>query len=423
MPFIQSPEKNAKLFLYVVLILIYKRFHNSVIATYIIMFFQDTRTANRCALCIYHTTSTSIITRFTFLFVLGIFAFLEYDGNRVYAADVSFASLSETELDERTMGANENYFSTSRHNSRRRNEQVTVESKLSFKQEKQDQLRRKETTERAILVLGNATCPVVETVADFNIESYAARPWYSHQQAVNLYLPKRLNYCVRAEYNVRDRPSIPWRYTVDVYNKAQDKNGNIQDGNLCAYQTDLDNGQPGKLAVAPCYLPKAFAGPYWVLLYNEEEGYALISGGQPSIPSYDQDGMFLGCRTGRGINNSGLWIFSRSPLRDEDLIASVRAKAVEMGIDVTILNDVDQEGCYDDDLLSPTAVPTFSSKPTIHDQNDEEKCSDATEPFQLWLQPRVTQDCNWVKQKPWWRCMFYSKYCSETCGVCTPDRV
>ena len=35
----------------------------------------------------------------------------------------------------------------------------------------------------------------------------------------------------------------------------------------------------GKLEVAPCFLPTALAGPYWVLDYSEEEGYALISGG------------------------------------------------------------------------------------------------------------------------------------------------
>jgi hypothetical protein len=34
----------------------------------------------------------------------------------------------------------------------------------------------------------------------------------------------------------------------------------------------------GKLEVAPCFLPTVAAGPYWVLEYSEEEGYALISG-------------------------------------------------------------------------------------------------------------------------------------------------
>ena len=57
--------------------------------------------------------------------------------------------------------------------------------------------------------------------------------------------------------------------------------------------------------MAPCFLPKFAAGPYWVLEYNEEEGYALISGGQPTTETP------AGCKNGEGKNNSGLWIFSR----------------------------------------------------------------------------------------------------------------
>jgi lipocalin len=283
----------------------------------------------------------------------------------------------------------------------------------------------------------SVTCPVVNTVPDFEIEQYAARPWYSHQQAANVYLPIELNYCVRAEYNVRDRPTFPWGYTVDVRNQAQDENGNPQGGNLCAYQTDLESGQPGKLAVAPCFLPKTFAGPYWVLLYNEDEGYALISGGQPNVPSYDKDGNFIGCRTGRGINDSGLWIFSRSPVRDQELIDSVRARALEMGMDVTVLNDVNQVGCYDDDadddggneVLVPTPVPStvVSTQPTEKDQeeqedDDEQLCMDSAEPFRLWFDIFGTeQDCDWVKQRSWWRCIFYNDFCPKTCGDCSGD--
>jgi Bacterial lipocalin len=299
----------------------------------------------------------------------------------------------------------------------------------------------------------SVTCPVVDTVADFDIEQYAARPWYSHQQAVNFYLPQRLNYCVRADYNVRDRPTFPWGYTVDVRNQAQDKDGKLQGGNLCAYQTDLESGQqPGKLAVAPCFLPKMFAGPYWVLLYNEEKGYALISGGQPSTPSYDdKDGNFIGCRTGKGINDAGLWIFSRSPVRDQEMIDFVRGMAVEMGIDVTVLNDVNHEGCTYNDIdddddddgagagagndenLAPTPVPSSytSIVPTTEQDQEEEdngdnegdqQCMDSTEPFKLWFDIfGAEKDCDWVKEKSWWRCIFYSNLCPKTCGNCNGD--
>jgi len=288
----------------------------------------------------------------------------------------------------------------------------------------------------------SAVCHIVNTVPDFDIELYASRPWYSHQQAVNFYLPIELSNCVRADYNVRDRPTFPWGYTVDVKNQAQDENGKFQGGNLCAYQTDLTSGsssdgqppQPGKLAVAPCFLPKIFAGPYWVLLYNEDEGYALISGGQPTIPSYVEDDIgdgqndkkFIGCRTGRGINDSGLWIFSRSPVRDQEMIDSVRAKAMEMGIDVTVLIDVNHQGCiYDGDDngdagdsgtnedLVPTPVPS---------SGDGHQCMDSAQPFKLWFDVfGREQDCDWVQQRRWWRCIFYRNFCPNTCGDCSSD--
>eukprot|EP00547_Thalassionema_nitzschioides_P000140 CAMPEP_0194212590 /NCGR_PEP_ID=MMETSP0156-20130528/12646_1 /TAXON_ID=33649 /ORGANISM="Thalassionema nitzschioides, Strain L26-B" /LENGTH=262 /DNA_ID=CAMNT_0038940457 /DNA_START=54 /DNA_END=840 /DNA_ORIENTATION=+ len=180
-------------------------------------------------------------------------------------------------------------------------------------------------------------CPIVDGVADFDIDEYAAKPWYSHQQAENSYSPLEDNFCVRAQYTVRESSTF-FGYTVNVANEAQNSIGAEREGNLCAYQTDAAKS---KLAVAPCFLPKFFAGPYWVVVYNEEEGYALISGGQPTIPSYDGDD-FIGCKTGTGINNSGLWIFSRSQTRNETLISTVRDIAVEKGFDVTVLNDVDQ---------------------------------------------------------------------------------
>lgn len=56
-----------------------------------------------------------------------------------------------------------------------------------------------------------------------------------------------------------------------------------------------------KLKVAPCFLPKVFSGDYWVVAYSESEGYALVSGGQPT--KQGQNGL---CTTGTGRNGSGL---------------------------------------------------------------------------------------------------------------------
>jgi lipocalin len=224
--------------------------------------------------------------------------------------------------------------------------------------------------------------------------------------------------------------------TVDVFNQARDSDTsnnefNLQQGNLCAYQTDLvpdesSTVNDAKLAVAPCFLPKAFSGPYWIVAYDEVRGYALISGGQPDLQSYDSQQQFMGCTTGKGVNNSGLWIFSRSSDRDEELISDVRDIAFSMGFDVSVLNDVDQsaglcgydDGAGDSASLVPTgdpsAVPTFS--PTSGGTGV--LCEDSMESFSNWLWFGPDRDCDWVEDGAFFRCFFYAEYCPDSCGRC-----
>jgi len=183
-------------------------------------------------------------------------------------------------------------------------------------------------------------CKELTTVENFDINSYASAKWYVHEQAETIYLPKEENYCVTADYTVKDKPTF-WGYTVGVSNEAQDADGDKTGGELCAIRDPDYPDNPSKLAVAPCFFPpKWLAGPYWIVAYDEAEGYALISGGQPDKPT--QNGL---CTTGRGFNNSGLWIFSRSQERDEQLINKVRTIAEDAGIDTSVLNDVDQSDC------------------------------------------------------------------------------
>jgi len=232
------------------------------------------------------------------------------------------------------------------------------------------------------------TCKTVTTVENFDIDQYASAPWYSHQQAVNSYSPLDQNYCTTAQYTVKETSTF-WGYTVGVSNTAQYENGAEVGGELCSYQTeDADS----KLAVAPCFLPKFFAGPYWIVAYNEEEGYALISGGQPSVPSdnFSTDGGL--CKTGTGINDSGLWIFSRSQERNETLIDHVRDIAIDAGFDVSVLNDVDHTNCDD--------------------------CVDSEEEFEVGVWWKRMKDCEWVGDWAHVRCIGYGQICPETCELC-----
>jgi lipocalin len=164
----------------------------------------------------------------------------------------------------------------------------------------------------------------------------------------NFYTPLDRNYCVTAQYTLKKSPSF-WGYQIDVQNYAEDKDGNTAGGGLCA---DYNDDIPSQLTVAPCFLPKFLSGPYWVVAYDETAGYALISGGQPDEIVPDESGCGgttngTCCRTGTGINSSGLWIFSRSRVRDEELITAVRQIARESGFATSVLFDVNQTSCDD----------------------------------------------------------------------------
>lgn len=185
------------------------------------------------------------------------------------------------------------------------------------------------------------SCPPknFSTMSGFDLNAFVKGRWYIQQQMPVSYLPKSQNRCVYAEYTITAQKTF-WGYNVLVHNHAEDvapphavhDSGNF----LCAKVVD---SQSGKLEVAPCFVPSLFSGPYWVLAFDEEKGYALISGGAPvnSAPG--------GCRTGSGVNDAGLWIFTRQQKRDDSLVDYVRGIAVGKGFDLSVLNNVDQTDC------------------------------------------------------------------------------
>jgi len=181
-------------------------------------------------------------------------------------------------------------------------------------------------------------CPRVHTQQGFNLAAYMGT-WYIQMQAPTAYLPESANNCVSATYRMLALPSFPWRYTVGIRNLAYENDGTVRDSGdfLAAYQRGPFD--PAKLAVAPKFLPKFLAGDYWVIAFNEDEGYALVSGGQPYIKT-DK-----GCKTGEGVNNAGLWIFTRKQQRDEFIVLKVLHIAFEAGFDINVLNNVNQTGC------------------------------------------------------------------------------
>jgi len=84
-------------------------------------------------------------------------------------------------------------------------------------------------------------CKEVTTISPFDQAAYASAPWYVQQQAVTQYLPTSRNYCTKAEYEVLDKATSPWGYTIKVKNSDADSSGKTRDSpmDLCAFTPDI----------------------------------------------------------------------------------------------------------------------------------------------------------------------------------------
>merc|ERR1719198_867728 len=95
---------------------------------------------------------------------------------------------------------------------------------------------------------------------------------------------------------------------------------------LCARVPDSD--ETSKLAVAPCFLPTFFAGPYWILKAKEDSAgqyeWAIVVGGQPTEKMSD-----------------GLCTTKIDGTNKQEMYASLK----EAGISRQRLNPVAQIGC------------------------------------------------------------------------------
>merc|ERR1712100_699902 len=137
---------------------------------------------------------------------------------------------------------------------------------------------------------------------------------------------------------------------IDVHNHAEGKDGEIFDSGTLL-QARTVNEERGQFLVAPWFIPPSLAGPYWIIAYDEAEGYALVSGGPPTLEGKDGK-----CKLGSGTNNSGLWIFTREQKRNEELIAKVRGIAESKGFDLSVLNDIDHTKCTFSEEVSASAA-------------------------------------------------------------------
>jgi len=184
-------------------------------------------------------------------------------------------------------------------------------------------------------------CKTVEVQQNFDYDTYSSKPWYIQMQMVTDFNPPSSLFCIRARFRTRTEPKNGYPVGVITEKREGSVTGELVPTDQCVYNPDPS--EPAKLALAPCQVPKDFAGPYWIVRHNEREGYAIISAGQPTVPSGKGDGL---CKTASiGFNNSGIWIFTRKQERDEELVQKAMKDAEGVGIDISIFKVVEQNGC------------------------------------------------------------------------------
>ena len=198
-------------------------------------------------------------------------------------------------------------------------------------------------------------CPSVklQTNPPVNISEYIRKSWYIQQQQINGYQKEEDLFCVVATYNMDSNSKVPFfsGKVLSVYNYANSKyvNGNPMGYTnttntsmiLCA--REKDSNHPEKLSVAPCFLPNILSGPYWILYagptsYNYK--WAIVIGGQPTEKINNT------CTTKEsGINNSGLWIFSRDKLLPQNELNYLHNILANKNISTDRLLNVSQKNC------------------------------------------------------------------------------
>lgn len=209
-------------------------------------------------------------------------------------------------------------------------------------------------------LFSSSACKTVNTSDPFDLKNYTAHPWYVQQQQVINYQPLDSLFCVRASYTLAEGGG-----SVSVLNTANvgGVKGPAQNADMMRLRALVEDtsGQtpPSKLLVGPNFLPRFAYGPYWVVAVSPSEpraaddpageGYdwAVVSGGQPTIPSGLDDGRLSRpkCKNGEGTNGSGLWLLTRDKVASEAVVAEMRAVVDQNGFDASVLNPVEQEGC------------------------------------------------------------------------------
>lgn len=192
-------------------------------------------------------------------------------------------------------------------------------------------------------------CKGLDIQTEIDLDEWTRATWYIQEQQVTGYQPEESLYCVTATYERGSDASVPFfkGEVIEVYNQANQGavNGPLQNDNnqiLCARLRD--ESEPGKLSVAPCFLPNWFSGPYWIIAIGKDGtgkyDWAVVIAGEPTEKYAD------GCTTTTaGINGAGLWLFSRTPVASEETMREMKSTLALQGVAMSQLRKVAQTGC------------------------------------------------------------------------------
>eukprot|EP00930_Biecheleria_cincta_P063487 TRINITY_DN49024_c0_g1_i1.p1 TRINITY_DN49024_c0_g1~~TRINITY_DN49024_c0_g1_i1.p1 ORF type:complete len:228 (-),score=40.64 TRINITY_DN49024_c0_g1_i1:416-1099(-) len=201
------------------------------------------------------------------------------------------------------------------------------------------------------LAMAQSHCPDVQPMRNLNITEYTRASWYVQEQQVTAYQSEEQLRCVVATYDAGyskwwQQPPFFTGSVLSVYNHYADGKPTLNERNqpvnrLCA--SVKNRALPSKLLVAPCFLPLAAGGDYWVIgVGSSRDGHyewAVVSGGRARKKYAD------GCTTDTGYFNSGLWIFSRTPVLAAAKLAEARSLLRSMGYTLSLMKSVSQTGC------------------------------------------------------------------------------
>lgn len=206
-------------------------------------------------------------------------------------------------------------------------------------------------------LFGHGNCPPdgFDSLSEFDFADFVSTSrWYSIQQRPVRAQPLSGFYCVYAEYELaRFCPFCLGRPKITVFNRAlrNSVTGSETSVNFRAI-VSRPRRHPARALVAPRFLPIGlfpYLSNYWVIDAGTYDDI-VNNVPRPSGPPYEWAIITTGRPRDEGNSSycyteSGMWMFARDPNPSEEIQTAIRARATDLGLDVTQWVAVEHDGC------------------------------------------------------------------------------